>query len=369
MNTADFLITFTVLTPPAPAAILLNTSLGSTAEVSTPNVGTGTGSSVNGATFVAGQIGNGVLIDAPGEYIRYQQTDGSVQNVELDRGTIEFWYRPSYNHNDGQEHNIFMIGGWNVPGSVLLWKRANNVLNLAIFPSSGFKDLDISTYSWTANQWVKIRVTWDSTVAAGTQAAHVYINGVEPAYSYYGINGPFSMPAESATSYIYIGNRDAANTNNAAGVIDELVIANAPLTPGQSWPSGGTPTCSGTPISTCITGSPPSYCSSSATVVNNCQACGCPSGQQCNATSSACYTQGFSGLILNGRITRTSSGTPCASCTIDITLAGQSGSATTNSAGDFSIVLANAVASGQYIADISINDGVMQQNFKRRVTV
>jgi parallel beta-helix repeat protein len=153
-------------TPP-----LLYTTLDNAASVSSPASGTGTGSSVQTTPandFVTGKAGNGVRIDASGEYVRFAQTDGSVQNVELDQGTVDLWYQPSYAHTDGLRHSIVGIGTWGSGGIFLEKNNASNNNNLTVytFDSSGnFKPTNVppSSYSWQAGDWVHLRLTWDTT--------------------------------------------------------------------------------------------------------------------------------------------------------------------------------------------------------------
>src|SRR5438445_5892 len=44
---------------------------------------------------------------APGNQVRY----ASAGNIQSSQGTVEFWFRPSWNGNDGQGHWIVAWGG------------------------------------------------------------------------------------------------------------------------------------------------------------------------------------------------------------------------------------------------------------------
>ncbi|RJP45618.1 LamG domain-containing protein, partial [Candidatus Parcubacteria bacterium] len=227
-----------VIPSPAVGTLLLYTTLDSANAITAPMTGTGAGASLTGApAFVTGQIGQAVNIDASQKYARLQQIAGTTQNVELTRGTIEFWYKPLSPHTDGVMRQIVSTGLWGTPGTVSLLKRGgtNNELSAFIFPvGGGFREVNIpsTSYSWNANQWVKLRVTWD---AAASQLLRVYVNDVEKTGT--GSNaGPITVPAESASNYIYIGTRDPAETNHANGAIDELRIWSGAIPPGTTPP-------------------------------------------------------------------------------------------------------------------------------------
>jgi glucose/arabinose dehydrogenase len=211
---------------------LLHTSLDSLAAVQTPVRGTGSGSSVNTSPandFVSAQVGNGIRIDAANEAVQFLQTSGGTQNVELDQGTVDFWYRPNSSHTDGIFHPLVSIGAWATPGSIHIMKQnaANeNGLGVQFRDAAGnvFEtDVPETAYNFTPGTLVHIRATWDFSVAPGVRNVHVYVNDVE-APMIYVTTGPLTMPAESATRFIYVGNRGDASGFNGNGVLDELSI-------------------------------------------------------------------------------------------------------------------------------------------------
>jgi hypothetical protein len=219
-------------TPTVTPTPLLYTTLDNAAAVSAPVKGTGTGASVQTTPpndFVPGFLNNGLLINGPQQYARFQETDGVTQNVNLAKGSVDFWYQPAYANTDGVAHRLFDIGPSGYAGSIGLYKRVgslNNDLWLYVVASNGtqmYTGVPATSYSWTAGQWVEIRVTWDSTVASGIQNAHIYVNGKEPTYEF-AATGPFSMPAPSTTNFIYLGASSATDTNTATGILDEFKI-------------------------------------------------------------------------------------------------------------------------------------------------
>src|SRR5205814_3230885 len=127
----------------------------------------------------------------------------------------------------------------------------NNDLWLQLIRSNGaeYTAIPAISYGWAAGQWVNIRITWDSTVATGVQNVHFYINGVEPTAYEVTATGPFSMPAPSTGTYIYIGSVSATETLTATGALDDFKIYGQPLVPGGSG-GGATSTPTATSAAT-----------------------------------------------------------------------------------------------------------------------
>jgi glucose/arabinose dehydrogenase/PKD repeat protein len=220
---------------------LLQSTLNDLAAVQNPTFGTGSGASVSTSPandFIGTQFGNGIRINASNEYVRWLQTASGIQNVELDQGTLDFWYTPNSVHTDGVFRPLISIGSWGTAGSIHVIK--NNSANGNAFGVQ-FRDssntvaetgVASSNFSFTPNVPVNIRVTWDFTVAASVRNIHIYFNGVEPANNYF-TTGPRTMPAESSVRYIYIGNRGDTSTNHGNGVFDQLAIHSTPMPPVQ----------------------------------------------------------------------------------------------------------------------------------------
>ena len=235
------------VTPPPPTVggLLFYSTLDSLASLTSPSTGTGSGASVvttPANDFVTGQTGSGLQIDTASEYGRIQQTNGSTQNIELDKGTVDFWYKPNYAHTDGIRYALFTIGDMSIAGTsrILLTKGAAsnaNALQVLVWNGSGVNQggnftVASTDYSFTPGVWVNMRLTWDFTVASGVRNTHLYINSQEPTTSG-GTTGPVSMGAESTSNYVYIGNRatNSSGGDYANGVIDEFKIYDSALTP------------------------------------------------------------------------------------------------------------------------------------------
>jgi hypothetical protein len=187
--------------------------------------------------FVAGHLGNGIQINSNNEYARFTLTDGVTQNVELDTGTIDFWFKPAYAHTDGKRHTLVSIGavGQTTTGLDIEKNNSLNGNEFSVRVSNGNgpvrgTGVASTNYSFTANQWIQIRVTWN--FADSSRAIRIYFNGVEAgSYSYNTIPYPYSLGAENSTQYVYLGQRAATGTFPANGVLDELRIYNVALIP------------------------------------------------------------------------------------------------------------------------------------------
>lgn len=242
---------------PQASAPLFYTTLDNATSVSAPANGAGAGAVIQTTPandFVTGQTGNGIRIDAAGEYVRFQETDSTIQNVELDAGTVEFLYKPNYAHTDGVFHNIFAIGDPNLTGRFRLFKAGSgmgNELRFELRDAVGtwrYTNVPSTKYSWSGGQWVKVRVTWNGQAASGAQNIRIYFDDIEKGYGTVS-TGPFSMPAESSVQYIYIGAGSSNTTANASGVIDEFKIFAGAIPPQDTTPPSTPAGLTATPAS------------------------------------------------------------------------------------------------------------------------
>lgn len=229
--------------PPPPsgsANLMLYTTLDNAGAVMAPQTGSGVGASISTTPandFIAARIGSGLHADAIGERVLYRQTDGQKPNVELDRGTIEFWYRPAYDNNDNLKYTIVGTGNWLAPGAIHLGKHNssnNNGIFLIFYDANGVRyehDVLVSDYSWKAGDWLLVRLTWDFGVPAGQQNLHLYLNGSELRLSGQVSRGPQPVPAERSDQFIYIGSRDVTGTIVPNGLYDEVRIWDRAIPP------------------------------------------------------------------------------------------------------------------------------------------
>jgi hypothetical protein len=223
---------------------MLYTTLDGPVAISSPSEGTGSGSSVTTTPtndFVPARVAGGLRANAVGEHALFRQVDGNLQNVENDRGTMEFWYRPDYDHDDDLKYTIAGTGTWKpnntTQGSIHFGKHNssnNNMIFLILFDANGtrFEHNVLPTqYSWNAGDWLLIRITWDMTVPAGERNMHLYIDGVELPLTGQVSRGPQPTLPEMASEMIYIGSRDDTGQIPARGLYDEFRIWNQAIPP------------------------------------------------------------------------------------------------------------------------------------------
>lgn len=224
--------------PPPPASgQLFYSTLDGPAAVTSPAVGNGGAATISTTPaddFVPARVSNGLRADAIGERVLLPQMGGAVQNVEHERGTIEFWYQPFYDHDDSNKYAIAGTGGWKADnstrGSIHLGKHNasnQNMIFLIMFDANGVRwehNVQASDYAWNAGDWVLIRFTWDMTVPAGEPNMRLYLNGVELPLTGQVSRGPQPTLDESSSERLYIGSRDTAGDIPPAGVYDEFRI-------------------------------------------------------------------------------------------------------------------------------------------------
>ncbi len=168
----------------------------------------------SGVTFEDGMFGSGAYFSV-GNQVFYQSAD----NIDSAEGTLEFWIKPRWNGNDGQNHLLLQFGG---EGGILFTKDgANNLRSiLNLFGAGGNPEVGAITNveDWSAHEWHHCAFTWRN------DSVKLYIDGVlraeEPVtFPLPVVNAPtFQMGADGTYSYL-----DA--------VIDELRISSIERSP------------------------------------------------------------------------------------------------------------------------------------------
>lgn len=190
--------------------LLLWTTLDDESSVTAPMTGAGAGevSTMPANDFVSALDGQGVMLDAAGEYIRFPQQSGGTDNIDLDQGTIDFCYRPNYDHLDSLNHGIFGTGDIGGAGGLRIRKAAGNNNNaLQVIANGGsFNELNIpsNAYAFVPDTWVRITVSWDFGVGMNEQNTHVYIDGVE-VIDPNAPTGPVAVPGPDPAGFVYVG--------------------------------------------------------------------------------------------------------------------------------------------------------------------
>lgn len=219
---------------PIPEGVLLWTTLDDASAVTMPLVGDAaeaTSTTMPANDFVPTPQGGGVRIDEMGEYVRYRQI-ADAANIEFDRGTIEFWYRPDYDSADGQRYRLVATDG--STSGLRIRKAMTDRFAMVLFDATGMEHITSVgplDYQWSAGQWIHIRVTWDTLGSPGSPAVHIYFDGVEvPQYDEVAAAG-ITMGDEEPSGWLYIGARSDGTPSVASGILDEFIVYDEPVPP------------------------------------------------------------------------------------------------------------------------------------------
>lgn len=179
--------------------------------------------------------GGGIVIDEPGEWLRYRQVAGQA-NIEFDRGTVEFGYQPNYDHDDGQRHQLVVTvdSSSNLSG-LHIRKGMNGRFSVLLYDQTGAMhttSVSSANYEWFAGQRILIRVIWETTGLPQDQGVRIYFDGDEASPYETMVGADIPMGSEDPGGWLYIGARSEDTTNVASGVIDEFIVYDEPRAPG-----------------------------------------------------------------------------------------------------------------------------------------
>lgn len=218
-------------------AVLLHSSLDDLPSIASPDTGIGGTTTLTSSDFVTSQVGSGARFATPEQVISFPAANGDDQNIDLDQGEIELWYRPEHEAEDSSiMRQIVLVGSaYDVPRLALThWDRlsftvlTSNWENTTV--SSGYRE-DL----WDAGEWVHIRANWNNSHP--TDSLRLFVNGER--IDSRGAAGGWSLGEEAAIGQIFVGaGNDTGNHFSAGGTIDELLIHDVPQRPGQ--PEGNT---------------------------------------------------------------------------------------------------------------------------------
>jgi hypothetical protein len=218
--------------------LLLYSTLDDAAAVSSPMVGAGAGevSTSPADDFVAAVYDDGVRLDDSAEYVRFPQSSGGTPNIDFSRGTLEFCYRPDYDHLDSLDHAIFDSGSNFGSGGMRIRKAAGsngNAFQVIVMPAGGPPVNEFNgpsnTYAFVPGEWHRVTVSWDFAVAVGEPNIRVWIDGaelVDPSVP----TGPLTAVAPDPAAYVWVGALEGGMWS-ADGVIDDFRVYDSALEP------------------------------------------------------------------------------------------------------------------------------------------
>jgi hypothetical protein len=182
-----------------------NNATGSAGEIPSTN---------SGLNYAVGVSGQAALLGNPNQLF-YPRID----NIDPRQGTLEFWIKPEWAGNDGQEHMILKMGSG---GGMLFGKDgANNwrcIFNR--FSPDGQPEFGVSVNisNWKAGEWHHAAFTW------GGGELRLYLDGALQANA----AAPDLPDIDASNTIFQIGGDGSGSYINA--MIDELRLSSMPLT-------------------------------------------------------------------------------------------------------------------------------------------
>lgn len=159
-----------------------------------------------------------------------QISGNNYEHINTNQGTISFWFKPSWNSNDGLKHRLVDIGQGIDAGTISLFKDAAGTTYLSIFDSSGGRhQVYGSGLTYTAGNWYHIVARWSSNnTVSGSHYIDLIANNVGVSAGYIG-DTTWTATVHSTNPRIYIGN-DYTGATNAQALIDDFAIYDRVLT-------------------------------------------------------------------------------------------------------------------------------------------
>jgi len=184
-------------------------------DVTSPDLGTG-GSEVGSPTYVAAKFNNGIFIDIDNEGCNFPC---AANSINLDKGTIELWWKPNFTQADGDNHGIFSFQDVPTGGLLCYFDEYSDDITVSLWANSGYKFSIITAgLTWSANDLIHLGVTWDCTgadIGSGRTCA-LYVDDVLKASTTTTWNAGSGHNAN-----LYIGS-NVSSAMHADAVLDNL---------------------------------------------------------------------------------------------------------------------------------------------------
>lgn len=119
----------------------------------------------NGVSFTTGRYDRGLLMD-DADTLSYE----TAGNLNRTQGAIEFWVRPEWDGNDGQDYVFFEAGAEWFNRMMIVKDGANN-LRLMTWDSAQEYGVAHPIGDWRAGEWHHVAATWDAAALA------LYVDG------------------------------------------------------------------------------------------------------------------------------------------------------------------------------------------------
>ncbi|CAG0936462.1 tRNA(Glu)-specific nuclease WapA [Thermoflexales bacterium] len=172
----------------------------------------------SGTTFTtSGQYADGVVMDAT-DTLTYP----TANNLNLERGAIEFWIQPNWHGNDGQAYTFFEAGSGEWYNRLRIMKDGANNLRFMVWNNNQETGVGYNIDHWLAGEWHHVAVGWEESEIV------LFTDGERRDSS-----GTAQLPDTLPTT-ISVGS-NTEQTEQANATLDELRISDIPRV-GEDWP-------------------------------------------------------------------------------------------------------------------------------------
>ena len=166
---------------------------------------------------IAGTAGGAINIPAGWNTNRAYFGIDPIGNINPDRGSIEFWYRPNFTGSPGSWSYLF-FGSCTTNSTFYGYVSGNPSYPMGFLVDSA-NNVRVETSGWqaVANTWYQIKFTWDRTA----QKAEIWINGEKKTGT---VTNASSWQAQTFSKF-NIGNKYPESSYGVAkGTLDEFYI-------------------------------------------------------------------------------------------------------------------------------------------------
>ncbi|MCG2701994.1 hypothetical protein L6273_02500, partial [Candidatus Parcubacteria bacterium] len=208
-------------TKPIANGLLWYSTLDDIESISNPNIGnTYSIKTLSATDIVTAKYGNGLKVTSSNDYFEIRDT----ASFNGTNGSMEFWFKPNWDHTDDTGHRLFEISNYTDNDSLSLTKvDSSGSYRLIINGNQGADNyfnliVESGNYQLSSGLWAHFRITWDANAPAG-ETLRLFINGTEPIHS---SNDDFknTFDADPIRIFFYGNNK----TDHADGTYDEIKI-------------------------------------------------------------------------------------------------------------------------------------------------
>lgn len=194
------------------SALLLHTTLDNQSAAQTPAFMKAPQAGYVVGTFTSpGPCGGVFVVDHSSDCVKYAASG----NIDPTAGTLDFFFRPRFEKNDGLAHKLFSLTNTYMQ----LLKTASPEQGLTFgMPGTPIATVDNANLTFVKDQWTRITVTWLEN--SGQITVTIYLDGQQKAQA----TKTFPTSAPPSPLNMYIGNLGCVSNDHAMGDFDDFKI-------------------------------------------------------------------------------------------------------------------------------------------------